>query len=38
MPADAKVLSRAAAVLVADVTFTDITCQDEDFLGRVKEP
>ena len=38
MTAYAKMLARAAAVLIADVTFADIARNDEDFLGRMEKP
>jgi hypothetical protein len=38
MPAYAKVLVRAAAILITDVPFADVAGQDEDFLGRMKQP
>src|SRR5205807_6372877 len=38
VPADAEVLARPAAVLVADVAFTHIARDHENFLGRAKHP
>ena len=37
MPAHSKVLVRTAPVLVADISLTHITGQDEDFFGRTHQ-
>ena len=37
MPAHSKVLVWTASILVADIAFTHITGQDEDFFGRTHQ-
>ena len=38
MAAHPEMLVRTASILVADITLTHITCQNQDFFGRVEGP